>query len=244
MKKFCFTDQQIVSFNKNDIQNLTKDDIRCITFEQLVLLSYEQKDMLLPEHLLYFTAIQKKNLSINIITKSAQEIQKINLNALSDIELKSLLKHQIEALTYDQIINILPYVLHNNSVSIGTISNFRPKQYGFFTREQIRWLTMYQSANIPKHYLSIGQIKALPPPCFEFPRDTFKYFISKDEVPVFDMKKLTIEHIKYISKFTLRLFNNSQLGTISPQILNSSEMLKKLKLLSKYQTININKRNV
>jgi hypothetical protein len=240
MKKPSLSNEYIRSMNKSDIFNLTQEQITKFSIDQLSLLSFDQMDWFTLDQLKYFNSSQKKVLSINIITKSIDEIQKLNLNALSDIELKSLLKHQIEALTYDQIVNILPYIFHQNKISIGTIGNFRAKQYSFFTLQQIKWFTMYQSANIPKQYLSFEQIKKLPPPCFDFPKDVFTYFIHKNEIETFDMKNFSINYCKYISKYTIRQFSYNQLNNIPNEIFMSNEMIYKIKYLSKNIILKLN----
>lgn len=239
MKKKLITDCQIKLMNRNDIINLTEKEISSLTVEQCYLISYDQLDWFTLEQLKYFTSTQKKCLSINIITKPIDEIQKINLNALCDLELKSLLKHQIEALNYDQIVNIIPYIFQQNKISVGTISNFRPIQYSYFTLKQLKWLTMYQSANIPKNYLSIEQIKVLPPMCYDFPQDTFLYFINRNDIPEYDCKKMTHNEFKYISKYTLQLFSNKQINDIPKNIFYDIEMIKKLKWLSKKQLLSL-----
>jgi hypothetical protein len=239
MKKRLIEDFRIKLMNHNDIINLTEKEIVSLTVDQCYLFSYDQLDWFKPEQLSYFTSIQKKCLSINIITKSIEDIQKININALSDVELKSLLRHQIEELTYDQIVNILPYVHHMNKISLGTIGNFRPKQYSFFKLKQLKWLTMYQSANIPKNYLSIEQIKVLPPMCYDFPQDTFLYFIHKNDIENYDCKNMTHNEFKYISKYTLQMFSEEQINEIPKSIYHNVEMIKKLKLLSKKQFMSL-----
>ena len=85
MKKKLITDCQIKLMNRNDIINLTEKEISSLTVEQCYLISYDQLDWFTLEQLKYFTSIQKKCLSINIITKPIDEIQKINLNALCDL---------------------------------------------------------------------------------------------------------------------------------------------------------------
>lgn len=206
MKKGISDVEKIRVMSRTEMEGLTKTDIQIFTPLECEALSFEQLDWLSEEQLTYFTAIQKKVYSINIATKSTQEIQKINLNALSDIELKSLLKHQIRVLSYDQIVNIQPYAWHKNRLCEGTIGSFRPKQYSFFSTKQLSWMTMYQSANIPRQYLSFRQISCLPPPCYEFPRDHFQLFIHRDEVPACDVSKLDTLHIKYMSGYTKSLF--------------------------------------
>lgn len=239
MKKRLIEDSRIRLMNHNDIINLTEKEITSLTIEQCYLFTFEQLDWLTIEQIGYFTSIQKKCLPINIITKPLDEIKKINLNALSDIELKSLLCHQIQSLTYEQIVNILPYIYEHSKILVGTISNFRPKQYSFFTLKQLKWLTMYQSANIPKNYLSIEQIKVLPPMCYDFPQDTLLHFINKDTIPEFDTKKMTYKQFKYMSKYTLQLFSIEQINNIPKNIFNDIENIRKLKWLSKKQFLNL-----
>ena len=220
MKKIA-QDTKISVLSRHDIQNLTRQDIKSFTIGECEGLTYDQLDWFSEEQLSYFTSMQKKVFSINIATQSLEEIRKINLNALSDVELKSLQKRHVEALTFEQIISIQPYIWHKNRLCVGTIGNFRPKQYSFFSTRQIRWMTMYQSANIPKQYLSEKQLRHLPRPRYEFPPDHFELFIHKDDVPTIDVNKLTILHIKYMSKFTLSRFTPQQIASFPVRVLHS-----------------------
>lgn len=218
--KCCFTNDYIVSMNKNDICSLTQKEISSFTLEQCDILSYEQLDCFSMEQLSFFTPPQKKVLSINIICKPIEEIQKLNLNALSDKELKSLLKHQIESLTYEQIINILPYIWQGEKILPGTITNFRPKQYSFFTKNQLKWMTMYQSANIPKRYLNDKQIKYLTKPCYEYPKDTFLNFIPLYEMKNFNTKYITFKQFKYLSNSHIKELSKEQISNIPREYLD------------------------
>jgi hypothetical protein len=212
--KCCFTNDFVLFMNKNDIISLTKIEISSFTLEQCELLSYEQLDCFSIEQLSFFTPPQKKVLSINIVCKSTEEIKKINLNALSDKELKSLMKHQIECLTYEQIINILPYSWQGDKILHGTITNFRPKQYSYFTKKQLQWMTMYQSANIPKRYLSEKQIKYLTKPCYMYPKDHFQDYIHFDEIKNLNTKNLTLNQFKYLSHLHIKLLSKEQILNI------------------------------
>lgn len=210
------TKTQIENISCDDIKKLSRIHIQCFSPEQCSYLTYEQLDSLSNEQLSFFTPPQRKIDKINIITKSIEETQKINLNCLSDNELKSLLKHQIECLKYEQIVNIMPYNYYNHQIYASTISNFRPKQYSFFTIKQLEWLTMYQSANIPRQYLSPIQIQHLPQPCFEYPKDTFHMVLTLDIINNLtsqDIQKLSHKYYLYMSKFIVQ--------NIDPNIINN-----------------------
>jgi hypothetical protein len=221
--KCCFTNDYIISMNKNDIASLSQKEISSFTLEHCELLSFDQLDCFSMEQLSFFTPPQKKVLCINIVCKPTEEIQKINLNALSDKELKSLLKHQIESLNYEQIINILPYIWQGDKILPGTISNFRPKQYSFFTKKQLQWMTMYQVANIPKRYLSDKQIKYLTKPCFLYPKDTLQDFIPLNDIQNFNTKCMTLNQFKYLSSLHIKSFTKEQIANIPRHFLDSEK---------------------
>jgi hypothetical protein len=213
MKDFLrFSNDQIHDMDCDAVCKLTRDDIQNISPKQCVLWRPEQLDWMTKQQLTFFTPAQRKCPVINIATKKTIEVQKLNLNALSDVELKSLLRHQIKSLTYNQIVNIIPYTFWQKAIQCkGTIAQFRPIQYTFFRKQQLRWLTMYQSANIPRHYLTESQLKALPPACYDYPQDTFKHFFHRDAVPWIDPRSLSTSEIKYMSLYTISLLTRKQI---------------------------------
>lgn len=211
-KARSFTDEQFLEMGPLELKRLSRESIRSLSAKQCALLKPEQLECFTREQLSFFSLAQRKCPVINIATKSITDVQKLNLNALSDIELKSLLRHQIRSLTYNQVVDMLPYVIWKNEIiGVGTIGNFRPVQYSFFKRQQLSWLTMYQSANIPRRYLSAMQIKYLPPPCYEFPRDTFRHFFHRDVVADIDCANLTSADVKYMSLYTISCFSKKQI---------------------------------
>jgi hypothetical protein len=213
MKGFLrFSDDEILDMDCDAVGRLTREDIENISAKQCVLLRPDQLDCMTRQQLTFFTPAQRKCPVINIATKKTGDVQKLNLNALSDVELKSLMRHQIKSLTYNQIVNIIPYAFWQKEIQCkGTIAQFRPVQYTFFRKQQLRWLTMYQSANIPRHYLTESQLKALPPACYEYPPDTFKHFFHKNAVPLIDPKMLSTNDIKYMSLYTISLLTRKQI---------------------------------
>lgn len=234
--------KDILSFSLNQIQLLTSNQIQYLTNEQCSYFTFEQLDAFTNDQLKYFTPAQKKVDVINIITKSIDDIQKINLNVLSNNELKSLRKEQIQSLTYEQIVEIYPYIYHcidkySNTYEFveGTICNFRPSQYKYFTITQIKYLTMFQSAFIPKQYLTYEQIQNLPPASIKLSRDIYKNVMLKEYILKFnksDIENINLDTIKFISEYQFTLFTPQQINYFTNTQFHSNEFKTKYRYLT------------